>query len=153
EARRLDPNVPTSVEQTIMMSGDIERLLALERRSVSGGDAVIRVIGLGFAGRTDEARQRLEEVRRSSVAAPAAFRTWLGALEAGLDRRVTDVGAGSALAGLAIMDDPEAIFQEGAFLCDVGEHERGLALLRRAVERGYTVVPALAGNRAFDGLR
>ena len=30
EARRLDPNVPSSVEQTILMTGDIERLLAVE---------------------------------------------------------------------------------------------------------------------------
>ena len=28
EARRLDPNVPTSLEQTLLMTGDIERLLA-----------------------------------------------------------------------------------------------------------------------------
>ena len=30
EARRLDPNVPTSVEQTLLMTGDIDRLLAIE---------------------------------------------------------------------------------------------------------------------------
>ena len=30
EARRLDPNVPTSLEQTLLMTGDIERLLAVE---------------------------------------------------------------------------------------------------------------------------
>ena len=30
EARRLDPNVPTSVEQTLLMTGDIDRLLAVE---------------------------------------------------------------------------------------------------------------------------
>ena len=29
EARRLDPNVPTSLEQTLLMTGDIERLLAV----------------------------------------------------------------------------------------------------------------------------
>ena len=29
EARRLDPNVPTGVEQTLLMTGDIEGLLAL----------------------------------------------------------------------------------------------------------------------------
>ena len=39
EARRLDPNVPTSVEQTVMMTGDIERLLAIERRPRPAGGA------------------------------------------------------------------------------------------------------------------
>ena len=42
------------------------------------------------------------------------------------------------------MDDPEAIFQEGWLLCDVGEHELGLARLQRAVAKGYFVAPTLA---------
>src|SRR5262249_43785195 len=54
EARRLDPNVPTSVEQTLLMTGDLERLLAAERPfAITGGDEVIRAIGLGLAGRRD----------------------------------------------------------------------------------------------------
>ena len=42
EARRLDPNVPTSVEQTLLMTGDIDRLLAAragaDRRRRRPGD-------------------------------------------------------------------------------------------------------------------
>ena len=49
EARRLDPHVPTSVEQTVMMTGDIERLLAMAPSSTVGSaDQGIRVIGLGL---------------------------------------------------------------------------------------------------------
>jgi hypothetical protein len=59
----------------------------------------------------------------------------------------------SALGGLKIRDDPEAIFQEGWLLCDVGEHQRGLGFLRRAVEKGYFVAPTLTGSRHFDALR
>ena len=58
EARRLDPNVASSVEQTVMMTCDVDRLLAIAPRP-GGGDEVIRVIGLGLAGRRDEARSRL----------------------------------------------------------------------------------------------
>jgi hypothetical protein len=54
---------------------------------------------------------------------------------------------------LKIQDDPEAIFQEGWLLCDVGAHEDGLAHLRRAVSKGYFVAPTLSGRRQFDGLR
>ena len=36
EARRLDPNVPTSVEQTVMMTGDVDRLLAMAPSSTVG---------------------------------------------------------------------------------------------------------------------
>ena len=44
-----------------------------------------------------------------------------------LDRRTEDMLRRlSAFDGLKIRDDPEAIFQEGRFFCDVGEHRRGL---------------------------
>jgi eukaryotic-like serine/threonine-protein kinase len=153
EARRLDPNVPTSLEQTILMTGDIERLLAAERQPAAGsGDAVIRVIGLGLAGRRDEARGALLEMRKAPNV--AAFQSWTEYLLAWLDRRPADmILTRSALGTLKIMNDPEAIFQEGWLLCDIGEHEQGLARLQRAVANGYFVAPTLAGSRQFDALR
>jgi serine/threonine protein kinase/tetratricopeptide (TPR) repeat protein len=153
EARRLDRNVPTSLEQTVMMTGDIEGLLSLEGpRTVGGGDSGIRVVGLGLAGRIDEARRALLELGQS--ARIPTFRMWTQTLMAWLDRRAADMLAGqSALGGLKIMDDPEAIFQQGWLLCDLGEHESGLVELRRAVAKGYSVVPTLAGSRTFDALR
>jgi hypothetical protein len=45
------------------------------------------------------------------------------------------------------------MFQEGWLLCDVGEHERGLVLLRRAVAKGYFVAPTLSSRPQFDALR
>ena len=96
------------------------------------GDDGIRVIGLGLAGRRDEARQLLLEMRRAPNI--PLFRTWTDYLLAWLDRRPADMLVGmSALGGVKIMDDPEAIFQEGWLLCDVGEHERGA---RPAAARG-----------------
>jgi non-specific serine/threonine protein kinase len=153
EARRLDPNVPTSVEQTVMMTGDIERLLTVKTaRAAGGGDAGIRVIGLGLAGRRDEARRALVELQES--ARLPSFRLWTETLMSWLDRRPADLlGGVSALSGLKIMDDPEAIFQQGWLLCDLGEHESGLRELRRAVVKGYTVVPTLSRSPAFDALR
>jgi eukaryotic-like serine/threonine-protein kinase len=153
EARRLDPNVPTGLEQTLLMTGDIERLLAVVRPLiVAGADDGIRVIGLGFAGRRDEARRALLEMRRPSHI--PVFQSWTDYLMAWLDRRPADMGLRiSQLQGLKIQDDPEAIFQEGWMLCDVGEHERGFDYLRRAVAKGYFVAPTLAGSRHFDALR
>ena len=155
EARRLDPNVPTSVEQTILMTGDLERLLTVAKRpNVGGGDDVIRVIGLGLAGRREEARERLLRVRETAPARLSAFRTWTDTLLAWLDRRSWEMlGASATFGGLKIMEDPEAIFQEAWLLCDLGEYETGLKQLRRAVNEGYFVVPTLAGSRQFDGLR
>jgi eukaryotic-like serine/threonine-protein kinase len=153
EARRLDPNVPTSLEQTILMTGEIERLIAFKRDLVvAGADDGIRVIGLGLAGRRDEARGALLEMSRGSRI--PAFQSWSEYLMAWLDRRPADMlRYMSSISVLKIMDDPEAIFQEGWQLCDVGEYERGLDRVRRAVAKGYFVAATLAGSRHFDALR
>jgi hypothetical protein len=59
----------------------------------------------------------------------------------------------SAFGPLKIQDDPEAMFQVGWLLCDVGEHEAGLVQLRLAVEKGYFVASTLSDRRQFDPLR
>ena len=59
----------------------------------------------------------------------------------------------SVLGALKIQDDPEAIFQEGWLLCDVGEYELGLGHLQRAVSKNYFVVETLARSRQFEALR
>src|SRR5262245_44223612 len=56
EARRLDPNITTGLPQTLLMKGDFDRLFATEApERVAGADDGIRVVGLGLAGRRDEA--------------------------------------------------------------------------------------------------
>ena len=153
EARRLDPNVPTSFEQTLLMTGDINRLLAVEPTHLDpGADEGIRVIGLGLAGRRDEARRALVDMRQKRRI--PLFQSWSEYLMSWLDHRATDVLDGiPTLSALKIQDDPEAIFLEGWLLCDVGEHERGLGHLQRAVAKGYFVAPTLASSRQFDALR
>jgi hypothetical protein len=153
EARRLDPHVPTSVEQTMLMQGEIERLAGDGPSTAAEGDDAIRVIALGLAGRHDEARQALEDLRRASQI--EAFQTWADLLTAWLDRRPADMVAFGAagLGGLRIMEDPEAVFQLGWLLCDAGDGEHGLDALRRAVANGYHVAPTLTGSRSFDALR
>ena len=152
EARRLDPNVPTSLEQTLLMTGDIDRILALDPAPiVVGGDNAIRVIALGLAGRRDEARRALQIRPTSSI---PALQSWTGHLMAWLERRPARmIFAVAPLNELKIQDDPEALFQEGWLLCDVGEYESGLDLIRQAVAKGYAVAPTLAGSRQFDAMR
>ena len=153
EARRLDPNVPTSYEQTLLMAGEIDRLLAVAApRLIAGADDGITVIGLGLAGRRDEARAKLEEMRQSSRI--PLFQLWIDYLTAWLERRTADMAIRlSSVGPLKIHDDPEAIFQEGWLLCDVGQHLTGLGYLQRAVAKGYFPVATLTGYRQFDALR
>jgi serine/threonine protein kinase len=153
EARRLDPTIPTSFEQTVLMTGDVERLLASRRPpGVAGGDDVIKVIGLALAGRRTEARERLLDLRRSTRI--PAFVPWTSFLMAWLDKNHSDMVANRAVLGtLRIMDDPEAIFQEAWLFTDAGDLDHGLEMARRAVAKGYYVAPTLAEQPHFDPLR
>lgn len=153
EARRLDPNVPTSIDQTLLVAGEIDQLLAIEPPPiVAGADDGIQVIGLGLAGRRDEARAKLERMRQSSRI--PLFASWLEYLTAWLERRADGMVIPSpSHMPLTIREDPEAIFQEGWLLCDVGEHEQGLAYLQQAVAKGYFAVQTLSERPQFDALR
>jgi tetratricopeptide (TPR) repeat protein len=151
EARRLDPNIPTGVEQTFLLAGDIEGLLATEPPAVgSGGDEGIRVIGLGLAGRIEEARERLVAMRQTSRI--PTFVLWTDHLMAWLDRSTEHLDI-TMLGTLKIREDPEAIFQEGWLLCDRDRHDVGLKELQLAVGKGYFVAPTLRNSRQFDPLR
>ena len=152
EARRLDPNVSTSVEQTVLMTDDLKRLLAAEPPLIGGGDEGIRVMGLGLSGRREEARERLIAMRQA-IRLPA-FQEWTDYLMSWLDRRPADMHVKiEGLSALRIQQDPEAIFLEGWLQCEVGAHESGLENLKRAVANGYYAAPTLARSRHFDPLR
>ncbi|MPZ16955.1 MAG: protein kinase [Luteitalea sp.] len=147
EAKRLDPNVPTGIENTLLMSGDLERLLKLGPPVDPDG----RVLALGLAGRQDEAREALHQV--SSGSPPQEeYRTWLALLEAWIERRPDDVVATRKVVRL-LYDDPEALFTLGWLLCDVGLTADGLELLQRAVAGGFYAALTLTRYHHFDVLR
>jgi eukaryotic-like serine/threonine-protein kinase len=153
EARRLDPNISTSFEETLLLSGDLDRLVAITHgEKIEGADDGIRVIGLGLAGRREEARQALAQMSRTPRI--PAFQTWIAFIDAWLAGRTADMLGGLATVNnLKILDDPEAMFFEGWMLCDAGELEQGLDFLERAVSRSYFAAPTLARSRPFDPLR
>jgi eukaryotic-like serine/threonine-protein kinase len=153
EARRLDPNIPTSIAGSLLLAGKTDRLFADAAPLVGGGgDYGLRVIGLGLAGRTDEARSALDEMRR--VVSVPLFEAWSEVLSAWLDRQADEMIARlSPFRGLKIQDDPEAMFQEGWLLSDAGAHDEALAFLQRAVAKGYFAATTLAANPQFNPLR
>jgi TolB-like protein len=153
EARRLDPNVPTSLDETLLLAGNIERLASLDLPAlIEGADDGIRVIGLGLSGNREEARRRLLVMRERSHI--DLFQAWIEYLLSWLDRRGdVMVDRLEEFTPLKIRDDPEAIFQEGWLLCDVDEHDVAMRFLRRAIDKGYYATPALAKWPQFDALR
>jgi TolB-like protein len=151
EARRLDPNISTGVEQTFLLAGELEQLLASKPPAAgSGGDEGIRIIGLGLAGRVEEARERLVAMREASRI--PTFVLWTDRLMSWLERREDNLDI-ALLGNLMVREDPEAIFQEGWLSCDRGDYERGLTLIASGVAKGYFVAQTLARARQFDPLR
>jgi tetratricopeptide (TPR) repeat protein len=153
EARRLDPHARTSVAETLLLAGQFDRILALEppplTESANDGN---RILALGLSGRVGEAKQMLAEMRKTSNV--AVFRVFADFLDAWLDRRPDRIALDtSAFGGLKIKDDPEAVFNQGWLLCDLGEYQRGIDSLRRAVEMGYSTAPTLTASPQFDAVR
>ena len=153
EARRLDPHIETSHMETLLLKGDLDRLLGAADASLhSGADDGMRVIGLGLAGRRDEARQTLAAMHERPRI--RAFQVWMIHLAAWLDGRFDEMLTTlDEMGGLAIFQDPEAIFQEGWLLCDVGEHARALKYLDRAISRNYFVAQTMTSWPQFEALR
>ncbi len=137
EARRLDPNVSTSLEQTLLMTGDIDRLLAVERPPLTPGPTKgIRVIGLGLAGRRDEARRALLRMRQTSRI--PAFR--------GVDR-VPDGVARSPPRGHARPPlDVQRVEDSGR---PRGDLPRGMDALRRRRARSRARLPSARGRQGL----
>jgi eukaryotic-like serine/threonine-protein kinase len=154
EARRLDPTIATSFLQTMLLNGDVDRLIALEpsERLLGGGDESMPVMVLGLSGRRDEARRALAAMGQDR---PHMFHEWrMSALSAWLDGRVEDmISTSAAFASMKFLDDPDVIFRLGWFFCDVGEHARGLESIKQAVGRGYFPAITLTKWPQFDALR
>jgi hypothetical protein len=101
------------MEQTLVLTGDLDRLLALEGPAhASRGRDLDRAMALGLAGRYDEARRILDDLRAGALL--PAWKAWLQAITAWVDRQPEGVLAGiQALEGLTIAEDPEGLFQVG----------------------------------------
>lgn len=151
EAHRLDPNVTTSLLQTLLMAGRFERLTEAGLTVSGGADEGIRVIGLGLWGRHDEARNLLARAREAMPL--LSLRIWADHLHAWLDRRTGDMVQLMEAIGVKVQVDPEAMFLEGWLLCEAGAPEEGLRYLQRGVANGYLAAPVLASSRHFDPLR
>ena len=153
EARRLDPTIHTGVEQTLLLTGDVDRMVATPfDADPTGADDGIRIIGMGLHGRREDAKEALARMKEQPKV--PLFKVWTEYLGAWLDGRVPQMlDEIPSLNQLAVFQDPEAIFQEGWMLCDVGAHDKGLQLLERGVDRGYLASPVLKRAPQFDPLR
>jgi serine/threonine protein kinase/tetratricopeptide (TPR) repeat protein len=155
EARRLDPQIPTTVMHTYFMMGEYER--ALEN---SGGD-----YGYGMAlilAMLGRAEQAISLLRQRELAKPWRLgRLYLTSLRTLLEGKREESLEASEELKRATFRDPEGMYYLSRQLSYMGEEGPALEMLSRAIDNGFFChqamlrdpwLDALRGRSAFTGL-
>jgi serine/threonine protein kinase len=149
-ARRLDPNVRTSVQYTLFMAGDFLRAAA-----EAGGYAATGGVALVIAGHPDAMRQCRKEAEMLHAANMTTFAKLYDEIVAMLEG-TGNLGALQCATEAVIaggMHDPEGLFMLALRLAHFGGAERALELLAEAVHRGYFPCHTFNENPWLDPLR
>jgi predicted Zn-dependent protease len=149
QARRLDPNIPTTVMHTYFMLGDYQNALDESKEDFGYGIASC----LGMLGRVDEAIAVLKK-----RATPQAWQMRLGRLFMVSLRALFEGDRAESLRASdelinATFRDPEGWFHLARQLGYLGENQRAFVALSRAVDGGFRCYPALAADPWLDPLR
>ena len=154
EARRLDPNIQTGFEQTLLLTGDVERMIATAfDADASGADDGIRVIAMGLHGRREDAKAALARMKEQPKV--PLFKTWTEHLDAWLDRRVPQMLEEIAKPQSTgdLRRSRSASFRRAGCSAMSARTSKGMPFLERGVERGYLASPVLKRAPQFDPLR
>jgi pentatricopeptide repeat protein len=144
-ARRLDPQVVTSVGHTFWMIGDAERTL----QHTAGDIGYLPGLALATLGRSNEALDVLR-AGQARLGEPRA-RAFLTSLAAILEGKTGDARA--ALAATRDYPDGEGLFYAARSYARLGDHDDAMDLLERAVQRGFCCDTVLAADHWLQPLR
>jgi serine/threonine-protein kinase len=148
EAKRLDPHAPTSASYTLLIGGQLERLLQEPEPTVT--DVHPRLLALVALGRMEEAATVLAAADLTLF--PRVFQVSIASIER-IIRGAHDEAVQALERAGALFYDPEALYTLAMGLAKVGERERAVALLSRAVDGGFFVASALEDDPVFAELR
>jgi serine/threonine protein kinase/tetratricopeptide (TPR) repeat protein len=147
EARRLDPQIPTTVMHTYFMLGDYQR--ALENSAGDFGYSV--ALTLDALGRRDEAIASLRQ--KENVATGRLAGLYLISLRALLEgNREESLGSMEEFRQ-ATFRDPEGLFYIARQLAYLGAKSPALEMLSLAVAKGFFCYPAMLRDPWLDSLR
>ena len=145
-ARKLDPQIATSVSQTHYQLGDYDSAL---RDAAVGAWAIVGMT-LGTMGRTAEGLAAFRKLEQSGLPVPmrALIVAWRAMLEGNRQESLD-----AAERCIQHYLDPEGVFYMGLIMAHLGESERALNVLSECMDQGFSSVHALLRNPWFDGLR
>jgi TolB-like protein/predicted Ser/Thr protein kinase len=145
KAERLDPNVTTSVCQTFWMLGDTHRAVETERE----GD---RMMGMLAALRNDQPAPVIAQLKRRAAKVSGAVEVTNRAFLAVLEQDA-QAFAGPFDSLLASTRDPENLYYMALMAARVGDRDRCLSALERAVRGGWFCAQTIAGEAWLAGVR
>jgi TolB-like protein/tetratricopeptide (TPR) repeat protein len=144
-AKRLDPNVRTSLGHTLFMAGDYERAIA-EDVDVPPYTSINSLVLLG---RHDEARKLLA-VSRRDYGAGHLFVELLTALHEGTPTEIVPLTQRMLATQF---HDPEGWYYWGRLLLAAGEPTLGCDLVVRAMNGGFHCFPGIVRDPWLDPIR
>jgi tetratricopeptide (TPR) repeat protein len=147
EARRLDPLISTSVMHTYFMMGDYQQALETSASDYGYGIGLI----LAILGRNEEA---VSTLRQRELANPWRLgKLYLTSLRALLEgNREESLETSDELMN-ATFRDPEGMYYLARQLSYLGQAEKALDMLSRAISSGFFCYAAMVRDPWLDGLR
>jgi serine/threonine protein kinase/tetratricopeptide (TPR) repeat protein len=147
EARRLDPQIPTSVNHTYFMLGDYARAL-----EASAGDfGYAQAIALVALGRGNEAISMLRE--KEQMQPWRLGRLYLTSLRALLEGNHDESLQAHDELIRGTFRDPEGVFYLARQLAYIGQEAKAISVLSRAIDNGFFCYPAMIRDPWLDPLR
>jgi eukaryotic-like serine/threonine-protein kinase len=148
EARRLDPQIPTSVTHTYFMLGDYERALETSAADDFGYSTALCLAALG---RGEDALASLEQ--REPLPGGRLGELYLTSLRTLIEGDRDKSLQASDEFRQATFRDPEGLFYMARQVAYLGETPLALELLSRAIARGFFCYPAMLRDPWLDSLR
>jgi TolB-like protein/predicted Ser/Thr protein kinase len=146
EARRLDPQVRTSVHYTYLLQGEYARAIAADQDEVPG----VRWMAMVELGRNDEALAAMREFQRLQLEGADFY--WIQSLRGAVEGDREQVRQGISHASIVSFRDPEGLYVNARPGALAGELELAMQLLERAAA-GFWAVDTWERDRAWAGLR
>jgi eukaryotic-like serine/threonine-protein kinase len=147
EARRLDPQIPTTIDQTYLMLGDYQRAWEAPGRDFG----YVGALALAPLGRVEEAVEILRASEQINL--PRLLKLFVVSLRALLEGKLEESLEASRNVMQASFRDPEGLYQLACQLGYLNQQEEALRFLSRAIEGGFFCYSAMVREPWLDSLR
>jgi len=144
QARRLDPNIMTTVCNAHILMGNYAAALETDASDYS------RILTLQHMGHESEALRYIQESESKDL--PAISRLLLRTIQTQLERKKPE-SLEATKRVIEVFTDPEGLYYMARHLSYLGDTAPALATLKKVVDGGYFCVPVFARDPWLDPLR